>query len=253
MLWPPPSTDPGTAGGITDADLERLYDYPAGLDRPWVQVNFVSSVDGAVTIAGKSGGLGNPADKKVFALGRDLADVVLVGARTALIEGYRGVKAGEVRQERRARLGLSPVPPVAVVTARCSIEPTSPLITESAVRPIVLTTSAAPADRRDALADAGADVVVAGDREVNLPTALAALDERGLRRVDCEGGPTLFGALIEAGLVDVLCVTFAPVLAGGDAGRIATGPLPPAPRDLELASILRYESALLLRYRRAGA
>ncbi|MBW4717459.1 pyrimidine reductase family protein [Saccharothrix obliqua] len=248
MLWPPRAPEDAE---ITDAELERLYDYPTGLDRPWVQVNFVSSSDGAVTVAGKSGGLGNPADKKVFGLGRDLADVVLVGARTALIEGYRGVKAGEVRRERRARLGLSEVPPVAVVTARCSVEPTSPLITDTTVPPIVLTTSAAPESRRDALARAGADVVVAGSDAVHLPSALRALDERGLRRVDCEGGPTLFGALIAEDLVDVLCVTYAPMLAGGDAGRIATGPLPAAPRDLELASVLRHESALLLRYRRA--
>ncbi|MEU4806463.1 pyrimidine reductase family protein [Actinosynnema sp. NPDC023587] len=252
MLWPPPHAGSGQTDVLADAGLERLYDYPAGLTRPFVQVNFVSSVDGGVTVAGKSGGLGNPADKKVFALGRDLADVVLVGAGTALIEGYRGVRAGDVRQERRARLGLSAVPPIAVVTARCSIEPTSPLITDTSARLIVLTTADAPAERRDALSEAGADVVVAGEQRVDMPTALAALDERGLRRVDCEGGPTLFGALIAADLVDVLCVTFTPVLAGGDAGRIAVGPLPPAPRDLELASVLRYGSALLLRYRRAG-
>ncbi|QTR06039.1 pyrimidine reductase family protein [Saccharothrix algeriensis] len=251
MLWPPPSPGAG-ATGLTDAELERLYDYPPDLDRPWVQVNFVASVDGAVTVAGKSGGLGNPADKKVFALGRDLADVVLVGARTALIEGYQGVKAGEVRRERRARLGLAEVPPIAVVTARCSVEPTSPLLTGTTAPPIVLTTSSAPAERRAALAAAGADVVVAGDDEVDPRAALAALDERGLRRVDCEGGPTLFGALIAEDLVDVLCVTFAPLLTGGDAGRIATGPLPAAPRDLELASVLRHESALLLRYTRSG-
>ncbi|NUT48540.1 MAG: pyrimidine reductase family protein, partial [Saccharothrix sp.] len=152
MLWPP------RADELTDAELERLYDYPAGLDRPWVQVNFVSSVDGAVSVAGRSGGLGNEADHKVFMLGRDLCDVVLVGAGTALVEGYQGVKAGEVRASRRARLGLAPVPPIAVVTGRCSILPTSPLLTSTAVPPIVLTTRAAPRERREALAAAGADV-----------------------------------------------------------------------------------------------
>jgi 5-amino-6-(5-phosphoribosylamino)uracil reductase len=243
ILWPPRD------GEITDAELERVYDYPAGLDRPWVQVNFVSSVDGAVAVDGKSAGLGNPADKKVFALGRDLADVVLVGAGTARAEGYRGVKAGEVRAERRARLGLAPVPPIAVVTARASIEPASPLLTDTSVPTIVLTTSAAPAERRAALAAAGADVVVVGESEVDLAAALRALDERGLRRVDCEGGPALFGSLIAADLVDLLCVTIAPKLVGGAAGRIANGPVAAA-RDMALVSALHYESALLLRYQR---
>ena len=243
ILWPPRD------GEITDAELERAYDYPADLDRPWVQVNFVSSVDGAVAVDGQSAGLGNPADKKVFALGRDLADVVLVGAGTAKSERYHGIKAGEVRAERRARLGLAPIPPIAVVTARGSITPDSPLLTDSTVRPIVITTSAAPADRRTALADAGADVVVAGETEVDLAVALRALGERGLLRVNCEGGPTLFGDLIAADLVDELCVTIAPKLVGGEAGRIAHGPVAP-PRDMTLVSALHYESALLLRYQR---
>lgn len=244
MLWPPRD------GEITDDELERLYDYPEGLDRPWVQVNFVSSVDGAVSVAGRSEGLGNDADHKVFMLGRDLCDVVLVGAGTVLVEGYQGVKAGEVRASRRARLGLAPVPPIAVVTGRCSIAPTSPLLTSTSVPPIILTTRAAPKERRDALAAAGADVVVAGEETVAMDLALAALDERGLRRVDCEGGPHVFGALIDADLVDVLCVTFSPLLASGDAGRIAVGPLPPTPRSLALDSVLHHESALLLRYRK---
>ncbi|WP_199443941.1 pyrimidine reductase family protein [Umezawaea beigongshangensis] len=250
MLWPPPGAE------TTDtSDLERLYDYPDDLDRPWVQVNFISSLDGAMSVAGRSAGLGNAADKKIFALGRDLADVVLVGAGTALAEGYRGVRAGEVRAERRARLGLSPVPPIAVVTARCSPTPESLLIADTSVPPIVLTSEAAPRERRDALAAAGADVVVAGEETVDLPAALRALGERGLRRVNCEGGPQLLGALIAADLVDQLCLTLAPLLAGGDSGRIARGPLPDVPRTVRLESALHHEDdevggALMLRYRR---
>ncbi|MEU5696407.1 pyrimidine reductase family protein [Actinosynnema sp. NPDC020468] len=249
MLWRP--REDVQTPPIGDRDLEHLYAYPPGLTRPFVQVNFVSSLDGAVSVDGRSAALGNPADKRVFALGRDLADVVLVGAGTANAEGYRGVKATEVRAERRARLGLSPVPPIAVVTARCSIAPTSPLVTDTTTPPIILTTSAAPPDRLTALIDAGADVVLAGDSRVDLHAALSALDDRGLRRIDCEGGPTLFGALIDEDLVDVLCVTYAPLLAGGGAGRIAFGPFPDAPRAMSLDSVLEHDSALLLRYRRA--
>ncbi|MFB9608877.1 pyrimidine reductase family protein [Kutzneria kofuensis] len=236
-------------GDIDDIELERLYDYPSDLARPWVQVNFVSSPDGAVTVGGKSHGLSGPADKKVFMLGRTLADVVLVGAGTATIEGYGGVKTGEVRAAVRSRLGLSPVPPIAVVTRRATIAPDSPLVTETVVPAIILTCEAAAADRRAALSDAGADVVVAGDSDVDLPTALAELDKRGLRRVSCEGGPHLFGGLIEAGLVDQLCLTISPLLAGGDASRIAFGRTPAAPRELELASVLTDDSFLMLRYR----
>ncbi|MFC0540297.1 pyrimidine reductase family protein [Kutzneria chonburiensis] len=237
------------ARDIDDTELERLYDYPSSLTRPWVQVNFVSSPDGAVTVGGKSHGLSGPADKKVFMLGRTLADVVLVGAGTAAIEGYAGVKSGEVRAAVRARLGLSPVPPIAVVTRRATVAPDSALITETVAPTIVLTCAAAPSSRLRELSDAGADVVVTGDDDVDLSVALAELDKRGLRRVSCEGGPHLFGGLIEAGLVDQLCLTVSPLLAGGDASRIAVGPQPASPRELDLESVLTDDSFLMLRYR----
>jgi 5-amino-6-(5-phosphoribosylamino)uracil reductase len=239
---------PGPA--VDDHALEDLYAYPTGLTRPYVQVNFVASADGAATVSGRSRGLSSPADKKVFALGRDLADVVLVGAGTALTEGYRGVKHTELRASRRARLGLSDIPPIAVVTGRGSVDPTSPLIAETVVPPIVLTSEAAPADWRKAVADAGADVVVAGDDRVHPAPALDALANRGLLRVCCEGGPTLFADLIAAGLVDQLCLTVSPLLTGAGAVRIADG-LPAAePMALTLESVLSDEGFLMLRYRK---
>jgi riboflavin biosynthesis pyrimidine reductase len=237
---------PATVTG--DAELARLYDFPADLDRPWVKVNFIASADGAVSLGGRSGGLSDPNDKKVFRLGRALADVVLVGANTALIERYRGIRPTELPTELRTELGLAPVPPIAVVSARCSIEPSSPLITDALTPTIVLTAHSAPVDRRKALADAGADVVVVGDETVDVAGALAELDRRGLRRVCCEGGPHLFGSLIAADRVDELDLSIAPLLVGGDAGRIGTGAMPVDPVRLRLASVLHADDMLLLRY-----
>jgi riboflavin biosynthesis pyrimidine reductase len=243
-LYPEPAAD------VDDAGLERLYDYPPSPDGPWVQVNFVSSADGAISVEGHSAGLSSPADKRIFALGRDLADVVLVGAGTAGAEGYRGVKRTEVRAERRARLGRSEVPPIAVVTRRCSVAPDWPLVTDTVVAPIVLTCAAAPAQRREALAAAGADVVVAGDHTVDLAAALGELAGRGLRRINCEGGPHLFGELIAEDLVDQLCLTVSPLLVSGDAARSAIGLPPAAPLGLDLVSVLTQDGQLMLRYRR---
>nr|WP_228045920.1 dihydrofolate reductase family protein [Saccharopolyspora sp. HNM0983] len=228
--------------------MERCYAFPDALQRPWVRVNFVSSLDGAVSVHGRSQGLSSADDRTVLALIRDLADVVLVGAGTAMTEGYRGIKHTEVRADRRRRNGLSDVPPIALVTPNGSLPPDSPLLTDTLVPPIVLTTEAAPAQRRAELADAGADVVLAGDAELDLPAALAALRARGLNRIACEGGPQLFGSLLRADLVDELCLTVSPLLAGGGAGRIAAGTGAEPPRDLELRSVLRSGSMLLLRY-----
>ncbi|MER5390570.1 pyrimidine reductase family protein [Saccharopolyspora sp. NPDC002686] len=233
-----------------DDDLERFYAYPEQLERPWVRVNFVSSLDGAATVQGRSRGLSSPVDQRVLRLIRELSDVVLVGVGTAMTERYRGIKRTEVSTERRAQLGLSEIPPIALVTKHASLPPESPLLTDTLVPPIVLTTEAAPAQRRAELADAGADVVVTGDEDVDLLAALAALDERGLRRIGCEGGPTLFGSLIDQDLVDELCLTLSPMLTSGDAGRIAAGTGLGSAHRMRLESVLHAESLLFARYAR---
>ncbi|MGO1048691.1 pyrimidine reductase family protein [Crossiella sp. CA198] len=250
MDWLWPSDSPAVATPADASGLEARYAYPEDLARPWVRVNFVSSVDGAVTVDGRSRGLGTELDKEIFLLSRDLADVILVGLRTALIEGYAGAKPGAERRARRARHGLSATPPIALVTASCALEPESPLLTDTRVPPLVFTCASAPADRRQALAGAGAEVVLTGEDTVDLTRVLAELDERGLRRVDCEGGPTLFGSMIAADLVDELCLTVSPLLAAGDAARIAHGAHPDRPLPLRLVSVLHEEHALFLRYLR---
>ncbi|ANN16732.1 hypothetical protein SD37_14405 [Amycolatopsis orientalis] len=242
LLWPTTPADP-----VSDADLERLYGYPEDLTRPWVQVNFVSSADGAAAVDELSEGLSHPADKRVFLLGRLLSDVILVGAGTARAEGYRGARISAERAARRVSLGLSEVPPIAVVTRSGDLDPAGPLFTDTKVPPIVITTEKAP---RAALERAGAEVILAGTDDVDLGTALELLGKRGLYRVDCEGGPTLFGDLIAADLVDQLCLTVAPLLAGAGARRIAHGRPAPEPRRMDLASVLSEDGFTMLRYRR---
>ncbi|GLY54560.1 dihydrofolate reductase family protein [Lentzea sp. NBRC 102530] len=216
---------------MTDTALASLYDYPP--DRTWVIANFVSSVDGAVSVDGRSAGLGSAADRQVYLLGRELADVVLVGATTVLVEGYRGA-----RRDRPL--------PIAVVTSRGSLTPDLPLFTDTAVPPIVITTEAAD------VPDLPADVIIAGETEVDLEVAVDALAARGLHKINLEGGPRLFGSMVAEGLVDALNLTVAPVLAVGDSARIAHGAVVP-PVDLALASVLRADDVLLLRYQRRNS
>ncbi|WIV56631.1 MULTISPECIES: pyrimidine reductase family protein [Amycolatopsis] len=237
---------PSSTGELTGTDLEEIYAYPAEPDRAWVQVNFVASADGAVEVDTTSAGLSHAADRRVFLLGRDLADVILVGAGTARAEDYRGVVAGPKRLERRRRLGFTGVPPIAVVTRTADLDPASRLFTETAVPPIVVTTERADTA---ALEAAGAEVLRAGETDVDVPRVLDLLAARGLRRIACEGGPRLFAQLVEADRVDQLCLTVAPMLVAGPASRIAAGPVA-VPRRLALASILVEDGFTLLRYRR---
>ncbi|GAA4545595.1 pyrimidine reductase family protein [Pseudonocardia xishanensis] len=224
---------------LSDDDLPGVYAYPPALDRPWVRVNFVSSLDGAVSVDGASAGLGTPADKAVFGVLRRLADVILVGSGTARAERYRGA--------RTPTIGRDAPPPIAVVTGSAALETDLGLFTDTAVPTIVLTTAEAPADRRAALREAGGDVVELPDLEP--ATILGELERRGLRRVLCEGGPGLHGDLVAAGAVDELCLTLSPLLAAGDAGRIARSAGGHDPERMGLDQVLESDGTLLLRYR----
>jgi riboflavin biosynthesis pyrimidine reductase len=92
---------------------------------------------------------------------------------------------------------------------------------------------------------------VHGEREVDLAAGLAQLRAGGMAHVLCEGGPHLFGALTAADLVDEVCLTVSPMLAGPGAGRITAGPASDL-RGLALATALVDDGTLLLRYERIG-
>lgn len=209
---------------LTGRELRDLYAYPHGSTTPWIRVNFVSSIDGAVSVGGLSGALGTPADKQVFGILRELADVIVVGAGTARAENYGGVRISEAGRARRRGLGQPPVPPVAVVSARGNVDPHSRLFTDTEIAPLVITCSDADPKHLEQLSAADADVIMAGTERVTTQGLIAALAGRGFTRVLCEGGPGLLGQLIADDAVDDLCLTTAPLLVGGDAGRIASSP-----------------------------
>jgi riboflavin biosynthesis pyrimidine reductase len=245
---------------LTDAALAELYAYP-DLGAPpahWLRANMVASLDGAATVAGRSGGLSGEADVQVFAMLRALADVILVGAGTVRAEGY-----GPVRPESEGlrwawlRDGRAPSPPIAVVSRALDLDLGGALLADAPphARTMVITTRSAPAGRRAAAART-AEVIVAGEVSVDLKAAVDALAERGHQRLLAEGGPHLLGQLAGAGLLGELCLTVSPLLAGPGPGRIVTGGLPMPggeAKPLTLAHAIADESYLLCRYVRQDA
>lgn len=215
-----------------------------------MRANMITSADGGASIGGRSGPLGGVADRMVFAVLRSLTDVILVGAGTARAERYRPVRESEVWAS--LRVGRPLTPPVAVVTRSLDLDSCSRLLTDSPAyaRTIVLTTAAAPAHRREALAES-ATVLVVGESEVDPSLAIAALADLGHRQILTEGGPHLLGQFVAVGLLDDLCLTVSPVLAGAEAGRIVAGPALHAASQLNLAHVLADDGYLLCRYVRA--
>lgn len=223
------------------SDLEDAYMHPS---ERHLRVNFVASLDGAVEVGGRSGPLGGPADRAAFMAMRAVADVVMVGAGTARAENYGPVRLAPEVQERRRSRGQAARPPLAVITARGDLEANARMF--EADRDVILFTTEPVAEARADLA-AVADVVTCGVGAVDVDLVVRGLQERGLGRILCEGGPALTRSLFEAGLVDELCLTLSPVLAGeghhrlseawaGEAGRFA------------LAAVMEGDGMIITRY-----
>jgi riboflavin biosynthesis pyrimidine reductase len=221
-----PLTPLEAAGSVDDSGLTDLYAYPDGLRSCWVRGNMITSLDGGAVDGGKSGGLAGPGDRAVFVRMREAADVVLVGAATVRVENYSGAQLSVAARQARQRRGQAEVPPIAIVTRSGDLDPAALVFTRTEVPPMILTGKQCLQDTRSRLG-AVADVIDASGPladGVDDATVLKILAERGLYRVLSEGGPRILGSLIENDLLDELCLTVAPMLVGGAARRIATGP-----------------------------
>lgn len=235
-------------GDLDDSRLAELYAYPTNPDHPWIRANFITSIDGAVTIDGLSGGLGTPADQRVYHLQRSLCDVVLVGRGTVLAENYGPVSfTADVREHRIAN-GLTPVPPVAVVTGSADLPVDHRLFTPGEAAPIILTGRRADQRRVEHLEAAGARVLRLPDDSVRPADIRATLADLHLLRVLCEGGPSLIGSLLEADLIDDFCLTTSPILCAGDAGRAAVSPRSAAHRARRVTLLTDDDGTVLTRW-----
>lgn len=234
-------TDVVAASGSDDIIGRYLSDpRPPHSDRPWITLGMIASLDGSATLGEGSTHLGGPPDLAVFRALRAMSDVIVVGANTVNMEGYRAVRLADDLRSWREGQGMPPDPGVAIVSGTLQLELSESLL---ASRPTILTCQSAPQDRLDALATM-TDVIVAGDRHVDVGAAMSALALRGVERVVLEGGPTLNGHM--APLIDEVCMTVAPMLVGGSGPRIVVGG--GQVRTARLARIIFREDFLLLRY-----
>jgi riboflavin-specific deaminase-like protein len=239
----------GLPDPISQDELTRLYEHPDPGDRPWVRTNFVSTLDGAVQGPdGRAGTINTESDRLVFALQRAMSDVILVGAGTVRAEHYRAVDLDPWQRQLRAELGLQPHPTLAVVSRSCRLPEHISAVPGGEAGPVLILTTAASRSGRPEFHDQVEIVELTGDSAIPPSELITALTARGLRRVLCEGGPQLNHAMHAAGLVDEICLTFSPMIIGGDGSRTTAGPLI-EPDQFRLAHcIAADDSSLLLRY-----
>ena len=201
--------------------LQRLYPHPHGL----VRLGLIAGAGGASAHAnGTSRGLGGTADLRVLRTLRMQADCVLVGGRSARVEAYGAIRLPAAMSSDRVSTGRPAAPTLVIATFTGDL-PTS----VGPASALVMTTRTSPAHARLG-EEWGASMVMAGEHELDLAAGLAALAERGLTRVLCEGGPGLAVQLLEAALAGDYCLTTSPIEGAPGAPRV-----PPVPDGMRRA------------------
>ncbi|WIE64745.1 pyrimidine reductase family protein [Curtobacterium sp. MCLR17_036] len=240
---------PPSVADLSDDDLLALY--TDGVGDPWLRVNFVATLDGSATAAGRTGALGGADDLRVFDLLRRVADVVLVAAGTVRDEGYGPMVLHDADVAWRRARGLPDHPVFAIVTNSASLDASSRVFTEAPVRPVVLTSASGAASSSGRALGEVADVLACGSSSVDVAAVLGELAARGLGSIHCEGGPSFLGALVAADAVDELTLTVDPSLEGGAGPRIATGSSPELRRMRPAHVLLGAGGVLLTRWVRS--
>jgi len=253
-----PATGADAAGDRTARPVSAYREWPAdpaGLvalyprnPAPTLRVNFIASLDGAVTVDGLSGGLHGPGDKEIFDSLRMVCDALIVGAGTIKAEKYDALRLTPEARSWRLNHDLSEFPLMVIVSGSLDFDLDQLIFSDAPIRPIVVTHRSAPVSRLAGVAE----VIAVGDGEIDLTAGIAALHERGATQLLCEGGPALLGSLIARDLVTELCLTVSPLLVGGGPGRIAAG-APGVAREMSLRHILSLQDMLFLRYARQGS
>jgi 5-amino-6-(5-phosphoribosylamino)uracil reductase len=180
---------------------------------------------------------------------RESVDAILAGTNTMRDESYGRLVRDPERRGRRAAAGLSP-DPLAVVVSRSGAVPTEiPLFQDPDSRIVVFGPNG-PDGLELPEVPAQVELIRLDPGRLTLTTALRRLRaEHDIRSLLCEGGATMFGALLHEDLTDELFLTLAPKLAGGGEGPgLTSGPALPELRELRLVWALEREQTLFLRY-----
>jgi riboflavin-specific deaminase-like protein len=220
-------------------------------ERPYLGLNMVATADGKATIAGRSGPIGNEADRELFHELRAQTDAVMAGAGTVRTERYGRIVKDAGRRERREARGLSPDALAVIVSGRLDLPAELPLLQAPEQRVVVITASDAELEETPAEVHY---IRTPNGARVSLVRALAELRRTfEVESVLCEGGPLLNAALLRDGLVDELWLAVAPKLGAGAGPGIVTGEALDPPVELGLESVLESgDDHLFLRYRARG-
>lgn len=231
--------------------MDSLLGSQRPLSVPETRAIAITTPTGSCTLHGTSGALGNPTDAALLMRLRQWADVVFCGAATVRSEDYAGVCLPAEAAAQRRDEGRAPVPPIATLSASLDFDPASRFFTETSAAPLIFTTrDHRGTPRARSLGNAGARLFFLPDLRPAL--VLAQLRKLGYPRISCEGGPTLYGALLGEQLIDVFHLTLAPFLTSRVERALVDSSASGAQRWHLEHTFTHPDSTLFLRYRRAS-
>lgn len=225
------------------APYGKLAFPPAPAGHPWTFANFVQSIDGIASFKGPHAAGSDISqsaeDRWLMDLLRAHADAILTGINTLVEEtlsapqlnGGRGPVyriEEEALQDLRGKLGRKREK-VIFVTASGTVDPRAYRVFDGDLMDALILTTMAGAARLQGRIDPARLIVAGEDKTVDLSAAMRLFREKmGIEHLLCEGGPTLYGSMSRAGLIDEKFVTVSPVeiglLAPPEQADAAAGP-----------------------------
>ncbi|HVU28221.1 MAG TPA: RibD family protein [Verrucomicrobiae bacterium] len=188
--------------------------------------NFAMTADGKIAFAG--GGFApfsSARDHEHMMELRATADAILCGARTVEVTKTVLGNGGRKFQEQRLKNGLAEFPLRVIASGSGALDPKMKLFQKHFSPIVILTTHRITGTKLKILRAVADEVSIFGGHEIDFRAAFLWLRKKwNVKRLLCEGGGELHGALIRAGLVDELHLTICPKIFGGRAApTIADG------------------------------
>ncbi len=235
--------DPGPTSVVDQLDAYRPWEDPPA-ERPYLALNFATTLDGRASIDGRSGAIGSLTDTAMLVGLRQRFDAVMIGAGTMRAERYGRLGADPEMRDRRESVGL-PADTLMVIVGSLDLPWDADLFTDGEGKVVLFTAS----EEDPPETATPVQIIREPDGRVDMASALRTLRaDHDVRAVLCEGGPHLHSQLQADGLADELFLTTAPKLVGaGEA--ILEGALPEV-AELDLVWLLQEGSELFARYRR---
>lgn len=188
--------------------------------RPYITSNFVMSLDGRASfreLQGRTGGQEisrSSEDRWLMDFLRAHHDAQLMGASTLREEPGKdargwdfGIDDEELRSYRQETLKLRPQT-VIILTASGNVDVSLPVFNSPRVEPWLLTTADGAKNLESRLKAIGREgtikIISAGrGRRIDLAASIKLLRRRySIRTLLCEGGPTVYGQLLQKRLID---------------------------------------------------